>query len=108
MTTTTTITRDELLNAGWEKDSGCWVSPYDGEMLSFEQARAVENRQRNAGEDQPTTLEGAGYRAFGEVWVSPLTGDFLSTDEALAEADLATPDEDPYATDGERGRFANV
>lgn len=35
-----TITRNDLENAGYIKDSGIWISPSSGECLSFEQARA--------------------------------------------------------------------
>lgn len=38
------ITRDDLIDAGWSKidRSGIWVSPYDGECMSFEQAANAE------------------------------------------------------------------
>jgi hypothetical protein len=45
------ITRNQLIDAGWIRDTcGVWISPYNGELMSFEQAREEEQKQKDSGE----------------------------------------------------------
>lgn len=42
------MTRDNLIDAGWTPDNGLWISPINGAMLSFEQARREQSMREQA------------------------------------------------------------